>query len=242
MQSYRFDQASAAILKQLDHIEGLLKAQAENHQSLSMFAASLQSRYNQMPGADLSSEKPCDVVSSDMTKIAQGMDYELPFQYSRTFHSNSPQSGFNSNPNIFRRTSNANDHLTGRGDDIPPSSKVLTKAYSEMGIEAMLEWPIFQRSLSRLGAATNETLVEMLGQINVIESASNDSSRIGKDGDDILSLDSDKVQHLIENFLVNNNLKNPVLEPSLLRKYGQEVLETGLQWDGKSCLLVRVPL
>ena len=124
-----------------------------------------------------------------------------------------------------------------RGGDVPPSSDVLSKAYSEMGIEAMLKWPVFAGRLSRLEVSTSETLVELLGQVSTIELSSTDSSRTGRDTDG-MDLDGETVRHLIENFLVNNNLKNPILDPMQLRKYGQDIVESGWQWDGKSCLLV----
>lgn len=193
-----------------------------------------------MTKADLSSgnQSLSNAISPHATHVVEGIHNEESFQYRHAFTAESPRSRFGLDVNNFDQLSGANIHRTRRGDDVPPCSDVLSKASSEMGIEAMLKWPVFERRLSELGIPTAETLVELLGQVSTVEFSSGGSLSKGRETDAV-NLDSEKVRHLIENFLVNNNLKNPILDPALLRKYGQEVVDYGLQWDGKTCLLVR---
>lgn len=50
------------------------------------------------------------------------------------------------------------------------------------------------------------------------------------------SLDDDvMVPELIESFLKHAHTMNPILEPSVLRKYAASVIEDGLSWDGETC-------
>jgi hypothetical protein len=224
---------------QLDRLESLLNAQAEVH-NLCMAKPYIAPNYTPLPEADFSSENQSlrSGISPDTTHIAQRIHGAESFQFKGPFTSNSTKSKFGLNTAGSSYASNVSVHRAPRGDDVPPCSDVLSMAYSEMGIEAMLKWPLFERRLSGLPISTAATLVELLGQVNTVESSSTDASRKRRVTDE-MDLDGETVRHLIENFLVNNNLKNPILDPSLLRKYGQEIVDFGLEWDGKSCLLVR---
>ena len=127
---------------------------------------------------------------------------------------------------------NATDNT--RGTDTPPSSATLLKASSEMSIEAMLRWPIFEQ---RLGNLSSISLVEDLGKVSAADSFTNDGTR-ERAAYEVLNLERNTVSRLIENFLVNNLPSNPILDPVSLRRDGQEVVDSGLRWDGKTCLIV----
>lgn len=110
-----------------------------------------------------------------------------------------------------------------------------------MGIEAMLRWPVFERHLAELGIPSNKSLIKLLGQASSNMATLEIDSRSSRlDTEVAMSLNAEVVRQLVENFLVNNNLKNPVIDPTSLRSDAQEFLESGLQWDGKSCLIVSI--
>lgn len=49
----------------------------------------------------------------------------------------------------------------------------------------------------------------------------------------------DDVPHLVETFLVNVHVKNPIFDPDYLRKMAKDVAEHGFDWKPASCLVVR---
>lgn len=49
----------------------------------------------------------------------------------------------------------------------------------------------------------------------------------------------DDVPHLVEVFLVNVHVKNPIFDPEYLRKMAKGVAEHGFDWKASSCLVVR---
>ena len=122
--------------------------------------------------------------------------------------------------------------------DVPPCSVTLSKASSEMSIEAMLLWPIFEQHLSSL---TRTSLLEDLGQVPSITNPSLSHGTQMPAAGEALNLDHNTVRQLIENFLVNNLPKNPILNPVSLRRDGQEFVDSGIRWDGESCLFVSPP-
>ncbi len=48
----------------------------------------------------------------------------------------------------------------------------------------------------------------------------------------------DDVSHLVETFLVNVHVKNPIFDPEYLRKLAKSVAEHGFDWKPSSCLVV----
>lgn len=120
--------------------------------------------------------------------------------------------------------------------DFPPSSAILFKASSEMSIEAILRWPIFAKHLACLGMIASP-LIEVLGQPSCRTTDFVFNS--GREAGVVVDLDATIVTQLIENFLINNHPKNPILDPATLRRDGRLCVETGLGWDGSSCLVVR---
>lgn len=49
----------------------------------------------------------------------------------------------------------------------------------------------------------------------------------------------DDVPHLVETFLVNVHVKNPIFDPEYLRNMAKSVAEHGFDWKPSSCLVVR---
>ena len=47
------------------------------------------------------------------------------------------------------------------------------------------------------------------------------------------------VPHLVETFLLNVHVKNPIFDPEYLRKMARTVVEDGFGWKASSCLVVR---
>jgi hypothetical protein len=115
--------------------------------------------------------------------------------------------------------------------DVPPGPDVMSRATEEMGIEAMLRWPVCKESLDQLGISTSATLVEMLGQV---------STHIAPAtlGHDSQSFKRQTVLHLVENFLIHNNVKNPIIDPVELRRDAEELLDSSYRHGGRFCRLV----
>jgi hypothetical protein len=115
--------------------------------------------------------------------------------------------------------------------DVPPGPDVLSRATEEMGIEAMLRWPFCKEYLHQLGISTSETLVELLGQV---------SSHIAPAtiGHESPGFNRQTILHLVENFLVNNNVKNPIIDPVELRRDAEELLDSSYRHGGRFCRLV----
>lgn len=52
----------------------------------------------------------------------------------------------------------------------------------------------------------------------------------------------DDVLQLVETFLINVHVKNPIFDPEYLREMARRVAEHGLDWQASSCLVVRSQL
>jgi hypothetical protein len=111
--------------------------------------------------------------------------------------------------------------------DVPPSAEVLLRA-SEMSIESILKWPIFSEAAPHLVTALEIPLIEVEGQTN----------NIGQPSSTLPDLSPDTINRLVQNFLNNNYIKNPVLDVKALWADAREFAESGPQWDARSCLLV----
>ncbi len=65
------------------------------------------------------------------------------------------------------------------------------------------------------------------------------SHRLLPTGSTLYGLDDGAVVHeLVESFLVNVHIKNPILNPSELRTRAGDLIENGLSWDAKTCQVV----
>lgn len=121
---------------------------------------------------------------------------------------------------------------THRIDDVegPPSSSILLQASSEMSIEAMLLWPIFEHHLFRL---PSQPLIRDLDSVAHRRNSRSDRSKI-----DRLNLDLPTVHNLVQGFVANILPSNPVLNPSTLRHDVQGALDDGMKPSGRTCLVV----
>jgi hypothetical protein len=114
--------------------------------------------------------------------------------------------------------------------DLPPGTDVLSRATEEMGIEAMLRSLICKESLGQLGVLTSGTLVQLLGQV---------SSHIAPAtlGHESQGFNRQTTLHLVENFLVHNNVKNPIIDPVELQRDAEELLDSSFRQGGGFCRL-----
>ncbi len=112
----------------------------------------------------------------------------------------------------------------------PPCSSILLQASSEMSIEAMLHWSIFEHHLFCL---PSQPLIKDLDSVAYQRSPRSDRSKI-----DRLNLDFPTVHYLVQGFVANILPSNPVLKPSTLRHDVQEALDDGMKPCGRTCLVV----
>ncbi len=245
--SSRFDQASATILNRLNDIEALIKSQhggmrpqlATNRHivaSEQIQSTAPSSRSVFLDGAQNLGQPP---GSLHLTGSPQGDQLNYPTE------SFSPETQFSVlSPGVAKLDGEQSDEDGSRvSTDVPPSSAALLKA-SEMTIESVLQWPILKTRIVDLDLSVSTPLMEVMGRL-----VSGNASHLQTENTDarlytgmIEHLDTVVVENLIENFLLNNHIVNPVLDPELLRRDGRLCVETGLRWDGKSCLIVRVKI
>jgi hypothetical protein len=114
-------------------------------------------------------------------------------------------------------------------DDAPPSAEVLLRA-SEMSIESILKWPIFPEAAPHLVATLEIPLIEVVDRPR--------PNNIRQQSSALPDLSPDTINCLVQNFLNNNHIKNPVLDVKALWADAREFAESGPQWDARSCLLV----
>ncbi|RHZ70707.1 hypothetical protein CDV55_103909 [Aspergillus turcosus] len=227
----RFDQASQTILHQLDRLENLLNKQSNQLEKLTNDGF-VRHHGPPPPHTSLGSPIPGDVVSPSLLSSCPSKQSQDYGQFQFALDSDIPSPGYPFDQYAARIQGSL---------DTPPSSEILSRTTSEMGIEAMLRWPVFERRLDELGIPSNKSLIELLGQASSNMATLEIGSRGSRlDTEVAMSLNAEVVRQLVENFLVNNNLKNPVIDPTCLRNDAQEFLESPLQWDGKSCLVVSI--
>ncbi|RSL77498.1 hypothetical protein CEP51_009034 [Fusarium floridanum] len=107
--------------------------------------------------------------------------------------------------------------------DRPPSGDIVTRS-SEMRVEKMLQWPIF--------AVNHPSLASSLSRVDIIPRA--------VASDSVFDLDPEVIRTLVENFLVTNHVKNPIFNIDELWTCARRVAETGLRWDGETCLVLLI--
>lgn len=240
---YRYDHASLAILKQLSNLEALIIAQGQRSEPLNTSYTLSTTTHVQQSGNVSDRQKLHAELSPETVHFKGGQNT----QHYQAQHSLSSQDGSSSallilptervHERLFKATDKSNVTDALGITDVPPSSTTLKNASSEMSIEAILRWPLFEQRLSRSGIDTKIAVVEILGQSSC-SAADTPSNRDLTYPENIMNIDGNIVENLIENFLVNNLLKNPILDPAILRRDGQEFVRNGLQWDGRSCLIV----
>ena len=122
--------------------------------------------------------------------------------------------------------------LLSTSDDAPPSAEVLLRA-SEMSIESILKWPIFSETVPNLVPDLATPLIEIVGRPR--------PNNAGLLNSTLPDLSPDTISRLVQNFLNNNHIKNPVLDVKALWADAREFAESGPQWDARSCLIVGFP-
>ncbi|OKP12151.1 hypothetical protein PENSUB_2311 [Penicillium subrubescens] len=220
-----FDQASIEILKRLDSLE-----RAVSNQSHDCCARQLLEHISpEQSGSFGSSVHQSQTTQHDVVSPVL-LD---PVSNHSAHHENLP---------MLSTTSNRTSPGSGSKNyvasiqsllDVPPGPDVMYRATEEMGIEAMLRWPVCKESLDQLGISTSATLVEMLGQV---------STHIAPAtlGHDSQSFKRQTILHLVENFLIHNNVKNPIIDPVELRRDAEELLDSSYRHGGRFCRLLLV--
>jgi hypothetical protein len=99
-----------------------------------------------------------------------------------------------------------------------------------MSIESILKWPIFPEAAPHLVATLEIPLIEVVDRPR--------PNNIRQQSSALPDLSPDTINCLVQNFLNNNHIKNPVLDVKALWADAREFAESGPQWDARSCLLV----
>ncbi|KAH8694481.1 hypothetical protein BGZ61DRAFT_352352 [Ilyonectria robusta] len=108
--------------------------------------------------------------------------------------------------------------------DRPPAADVVTRS-SEMRVESLLRWPVFK-------IKQYPSLTSSLGHEGSQPQAGT--------GDGIFDLDPEVITQLVENFLATNHIKNPIFDVDQLWNRVRDISETGLRWDGSTCLVLLI--
>lgn len=145
-----------------------------------------------------------------------------------------------------RNTRHAFDRYAARvqtDTDMPIGTEAMLNASADMGIEAMLRWPVFKRKLDALKIPSHVSVVSLM------ETPASGTDTDTMDGMPLKQLDAfdqpdvvdrTRILELVDNFLVNNNLKNPILGPAGLRADAEIFAASPLAWTGRNCLMVGV--
>ena len=135
-------------------------------------------------------------------------------------------------------------------DDLTKANNGRTSSQTKIDFcEDMLEWPIFQGRYDR-------TKIEALifdptldwqnhgGITSISEDASDAPYSNSQDPRSSLGtgrgVQEEDVIPLIDSFLMNVHVKNPIIDPNFLQRTAKSVATTGFGWDARSCLVVRL--
>lgn len=103
-----------------------------------------------------------------------------------------------------------------------------------MNFENVLSWPVFQNRF--------EERLDSKSRLARSEAAI--SRRFSQPLESMIqiNLDIETCKRLLESFLENVHIKNPVLDEADIRRYLEQACVQGLRWDAESCLVVsRLP-
>lgn len=117
----------------------------------------------------------------------------------------------------------------GQGGN-PPTADII-HASTEMTVESLLTWPVFQNVLPE----PHTPLLTLLGQA---EQRTHIDNAVSFNFE--LKIDSQAVGRLVANFLSSNHIKNPIFDIATLWKDVRLFVDNGPQWDGRSCLVVSI--
>lgn len=263
----RFDPASVAILRQLDDLKSLVQGQTlllqQQQEALAvqsvrgMGGASAGLGLGALPGALLGGQDTSgtaatghffnapfhpgyDVILSEPLDKASPM-HKGAFLYGRT-HRNSDV-GQSSCSHDARHVFDRYAAKAQTDTDMPVSADAIMSAANDMGIESMLRWPLFRRKLDALRIASHVSVVsvmEMPASSMETEAKLVDGMTLTplQDLEEPNFVDRARIMELVDNFLVNNNVKNPILEPAGLRADATVFATAPLSWTATNCLMV----
>lgn len=101
--------------------------------------------------------------------------------------------------------------------------------------EDILGWPVFRPDFDR--AHIEPLIFNPLQAVGTLSRTPRANTSFGTS----LGIDEERAPSLVETFLVNVHIKNPVLDPDELRRKANDIAEVGFGWDADSCLLVLPP-
>lgn len=137
----------------------------------------------------------------------------------------------------------ANDSTQGDAEILLESLEIA--GMSPGASEDVLEWPIFGGRYNRANIETlifNPQSADYNGKVLVQHTPgdpqtfhSTSSIRASKSG---RGVQEDDVLHLINKFLTNVHIKNPILDADDLKSKAKLIIENGFSWDAASCLVV----
>lgn len=103
--------------------------------------------------------------------------------------------------------------------------------------EDILEWPVFEGEYDR--SRIESLIFNPEGTPCSSNRVSSDAIRRWRPGRGIQEEDIPK---LVDKFLTNVHIKNPILDPEDIKRKGRWILENGISWDARSCLVVCLSL
>lgn len=107
----------------------------------------------------------------------------------------------------------------------PSLERTKDAAPCHMNIEGVLSWSVFDDVSPNL---------DLKGLLNSSHGASENLSIVGDFDEQVAEED------LVERFMNNVFIYNPVLEEPKIQRYMRDARFNGIGWDAKSCLLVRI--
>ncbi|CAK7213458.1 Zcf27p [Sporothrix bragantina] len=259
----RFDPASLAILQQLDDLKNIVQghtlllqqqqeANARQSSSHTSPQSSIGTGIGGLPGGFLPVHNgsavtgnyydgPLNTLNAAYDPISPStLDKPGPSHgFDGRIHRNS-DGGQNPHTHDARRAFDRYAAKVQTDTDMPIGTEAMMFASADMGIESMLRWPLFKRKLDALKISSFVSVVSLMET----PVAGTDADTV--DGMPIKQLepvdepgfvDRGKIMELVDNFLVNNNLKNPIVGPAGLRADAEIFAASPLAWTGRNCLM-----
>ncbi|KAI6747664.1 hypothetical protein HG530_015772 [Fusarium avenaceum] len=132
-------------------------------------------------------------------------------------------------------------------EDLARANEAQLSSQARIGFcEDMLEWPIFHGRYSR-------TKIEsLIFDPSLDWQRHEENATISEEPDDAARMDyqdprsnlgagrgvrEEDVMQLVDSFLLNVHIKNPILDPAFLQRIAKSVAATGFGWEAQSCLV-----
>ena len=211
-----YDLASLEILERINYVAGLLENQ---HDTLSTHI--LRANSATIQGTDARSSQSASFIQATPRSFSHSED---------RFPNSSPQG----DAEILLESLEIAGRTPGVSEDI-------------------LEWPIFGGRYDRTKVETlifNPHAADYTYHVpatlahypsddqRLVQSVSSDPIRMSTPG---RGVQEDDVLRLIDKFLVNVHIKNPILDVGDLKRKARFIVENGFGWDAASCLVVWTP-